>query len=274
MEHEEGQAAAQSKEEQPASLAAQEHKETEPQSEEAVPKKEQKPEKYMALLLADRGEGLVKKYFFSERALLTAVITAAVLLVLTVVSVAYGNTAGNQAREENAKLREQIAALTSQNSQISEENAVLNEKILLLSETVSQKVQAEADAVEKAIPDGFPILGMTQIIEETAESDEETGEGPGIVFLAEKGNSVIAAGSGTIASILEHETWGQILQIDHGNGYISVYKVDEKPKVKASDEITKGTLLFEITETDRRIGYQLMQDGNYINPLDLMEISG
>lgn len=257
---------------------------------------EKKQSRYMAVLMADKGEGIVKKYFIDEEKLQILGVTAAIFVVVTMFSLLYGASSGRTAKAENVTLHAAVEELELQNSQLNMQNRELSGQVLLLSETVNQKVQAEEDAVQKAIPSGFPLAGIAKILEEeqTKEDgqqseeeqpeeeqseneqleEEQTEKEQEVIFEAAKGSTVIAAGSGTIVSIIEDEIWGRILEINHDNGYISIYKVDEKPKVREEDEITRGTLLFEITSDGAKIGYQLIQDGVYIDPMELMQISG
>lgn len=85
------------------------------------------------------------------------------------------------------------------------------------------------------------------------------------------------AGSVLLADI--DSVYGYQVQIDHGNGYISIYRSGTEPKVKNGDEVTRGTLLFEMESDDddenaSRMGYQIMKDGEYIKPTEVLEING
>ena len=230
--------------------------------------------KYTAVLCTDDGNGTISKRDISWNQLKVLAAVVCVLVVITVISLIYGFAVTSTLKSENAQLTLQLGEVSREKSELAMENESLQEKVLLLSETVNQKVEAEADAIEKAIPAGFPLAGITNILE-AEETDEQTQKSePEVVFEAAKGNSVIAAGSGKIVSIVADEKWGKVLKIDHGNGYVSVYKVDASPKVKEGDELTKGTLLFEITDDKEKIGYQIIKEEVYINPMELMEISG
>ena len=72
----------------------------------------------------------------------------------------------------------------------------------------------------------------------------------------------------------EHEDWGYMVQIDHGDGYVSTYQVREKPDVVVGDFVEKGDELFAVTRDNRTIIYQLLLDGEYINPEEIMEMYG
>ena len=62
--------------------------------------------------------------------------------------------------------------------------------------------------------------------------------------------------------------------IDHGNGYVTIYRNDSKPVVKAGDSVVQGTTLFLIGEDNTKLGYQMQLDGTYINPTSMLSISG
>lgn len=293
----EKQTSEQSAEVQAAEQQTSEQQKTEQPQAEAKQTEPKPKKKYTAVVTEESENGAVRTIRIGEKLFQSIAIAAAVLVVMAVGGLIYGMTATNAVKSENAVLTTEVGNLAYENSQLTAEKEALSEKVLLLSETVNQKVKAEAEAVEKAIPSGFPLAGIATVLEEAApaaeadaeteDTDTEAEEGtdeqpaeentpaePMIIFEAAKGNSVIASGSGKISEITEDETWGKTLKIDHGNGYVSVYRVNAEPKVKAEDEITKGTLLFEITNDTEKIGYQIMQDDAYIDPMELLEISG
>ena len=45
-------------------------------------------------------------------------------------------------------------------------------------------------------------------------------------------------------------------------------------KVKQGETVTQGTTLFLITDNSSKLGYQMMKDGAYVNPMDMLNISG
>ena len=67
---------------------------------------------------------------------------------------------------------------------------------------------------------------------------------------------------------------GYLVMIDHDNGYFSVYRNGAKPKVREGDVVTDTTELFSIEEGYEDLGYQIIENESYINPLDFMEIHG
>ena len=62
--------------------------------------------------------------------------------------------------------------------------------------------------------------------------------------------------------------------VDHGNGYFSVYRNGSKPKVEVGETVTVETELFDIQNGNETLGYQIINNNAYIDPLSLMEIYG
>ena len=68
--------------------------------------------------------------------------------------------------------------------------------------------------------------------------------------------------------------FGNMVTIDHGNGYISIYRNMGDPLVTEGSAIDKGDIIFVISEDNTTLGYQIQQNEQYINPEELTEING
>ncbi|MBR4671288.1 MAG: M23 family metallopeptidase [Butyrivibrio sp.] len=108
---------------------------------------------------------------------------------------------------------------------------------------------------------------------ESRESNEEKGN-PLVLFSAASGSNIIAAGTGTIQSVTSDAKFGNYISIDHGNGYISIYRNSGTPIVSEGDEVDRGDILFVVDGNNTKLGYQIQKDDNYINPEELIEING
>lgn len=147
----------------------------------------------------------------------------------------------------------------------------MNEKLTIMSETINQKV-AEVDALNAQLsafynPILLPLTGSASI-------EVPDGTEPTCIFTASEGAIVVATASGTVTELVEETEYGYRIVIDHGNGYSTVYRNAGEPKVKAGDKVTQGVTLFVIDVTNTKLAYQVMQDSVYINPMDIMQISG
>lgn len=174
--------------------------------------------------------------------------------------------------EEISKYQKEISEYHEENTRLIKMSETLNEKIVVLSDNINQRVETEKEILieeeEKSIPSGFPLSG-------TATMEEIEGDSaPIIIFKANEGTAVIASGDGLILETGEDEEYGNVIKIDHGNGYTSIYRCDSDYDLENGQEITRGTVLFNMEENEQELGYQIMLDGQYIKPLDVIAIDG
>ncbi len=162
-----------------------------------------------------------------------------------------------QLEEENALLQSQIEEL--------------NSTIQVLSATVTQKTESETSLTEKLeqqyIPTEFPLTSSATY-EEITEGD------PMCLFTATAGALVVATASGTVSAVNDDAEYGHNVWVDHGNGYVTIYRNQGEVKVKQGEMVRQGSTLFLINEDNSSLGYQMMKDGVYINPMDVLAISG
>lgn len=166
--------------------------------------------------------------------------------------------------QEKAELENRITGL---NDEIDD----LNEQIMILSRTVAQKTQSENELrqeIEKqSLPTEFPLTGAASI-EEITEGD------PICIFTAAAGTMVVATAKGTVIVVNDDPEYGHNVWVDHGNGYVTVYKNKGDVKVKQGEKVSPGTTLFLVEAGNNKLGYQMMKEGSYINPMDMLAVSG
>ena len=158
----------------------------------------------------------------------------------------------------------------------------MQEQITLLSNQLAEKVAKEEAEAQLCYPKGLPVSGKATILSQpTGEVPEPPEEGQTVeeeelivVFNVQHGAKVMAAGKGTVVKVEDDEEYGKRVTIDHGNGYLTVYRYNDNPKVKEGDDVSIGQLLFEVNYVSSKVGYQMMYDEEFINPMDVMEING
>lgn len=181
--------------------------------------------------------------------------------------------------EQQKQYDEQAAALNGviddKNQEIDElQHSIdgLEEQIKILSDTLAKKIQNEEALQERLngyfLPTGFPLTGAATI-------EEATDENPMCIFKANAtGALVVATAEGTVIAVNADAEYGQNVWIDHGNGYVTIYRNQGEIKVKQGQTVTCGTTLFIMGKEDTQLGYQMMKDGVYINPIDMLAING
>lgn len=169
------------------------------------------------------------------------------------------------------ELEAEITRLESELAGKETEIIARDEKIEALSAAFhaqADEVQSLQDEItEQSLPDTYPLTGSAGI-------EEHTEENPIVVFNATEGITAVASAKGVVIATEDDETYGHRITIDHGNGYVSVYLNKGDMQVNTGDEVVRGTTLFLIGENNTQLGYQIMKDGSYINPMDMLSING
>lgn len=237
---------------------------------------------YVLLCISDAPTEKVKKYKFSRARInfLKALLFTFFLVLIGYVGFSsYHNTI---VMSRETVLKQKVSDLEEANKVLQDEKDALTEKVAILSETVNQKVVAEKELEEKNMPTGFPLSGTADMEEkeetvQISEDEEETR--PLIHFKAADGVFVVASGAGVVTYVEMDNEYGYQVQIDHGNGYVTVYRSGTEPKVSVGDEVARNALLYEMIEDEDNeladvMGYQIIKDGKYVVPTDVLEING
>lgn len=230
-----------------------------------------KRRKFALLLVTEHKDGTMKQHTISS-ALIEIVLGVLFLAMVAVIcKIVYDGIAIKEAREEIVEQIVTINNLTDENEALSVENSTLSSKVAVLSETVSKKAATEdaisQETVENALPKGFPLSGSAAV-------QEADGDEPMLIFSAAQGVNVITSGTGTVISVDADETYGTKIIIDHGNGYQSVYRNSGTALVRNGEELGKGYILFSIEEDNEKLGYQIVKDDVFIDPLQVIDING
>lgn len=234
-------------------------------------KKHKRKMNHVVIVTSDAADAAVKQIRIRPWLLRSIILILCVIIGTLIGFISYEKsiweTAGQKAQEQNQALE----VLEEEKQALEVQVATLSDKIQILSETVNQKVQTEnelsAQLEKQSTPTEFP-LNSSAAMTEVTEGD------PMCIFTASTGSAVVATASGTVTAVNDDETYGYSVLVDHGNGYVTVYRNQGEAMVKQGDSVVQGTTLFVIGEENTTLGYQMMKDGAYINPMDMLAISG
>ncbi len=235
---------------------------------------------FKVFLLAEGANGKQKKIPLPLK--FVVIILVAIVLMIVAVAV-YSHYLSNHILASNVTMEELRAEIDALNADITwkqeqytaleQENEDLQEKVTILSSTLNEKLQEEAqreaEIAKTYVPSGFPIQGTATY----STSQMEDGSAV-IVFETVEGTSVVATANGTVSSIAGNESVGFIVMVDHGNGYFSIYRNKAVPRVEEGDEVTSETEIYKILSGKEEMGYQIIENGVYIDPMSLMEVYG
>jgi murein DD-endopeptidase MepM/ murein hydrolase activator NlpD len=129
------------------------------------------------------------------------------------------------------------------------------------------------DSITSAIPQGRPIAGGWLSSSYGYRIDPFNGKKTfhsGIDFAAKEGTNVIAVADGIVSFIGERRGYGELIELDHGNGYVTRYAHNEKIIVKTGDRIKKGEAVALLGSTGRSTGphvhFEVLREGTKIDP--------
>lgn len=195
-----------------------------------------------------------------------------------------------------------ISELEAQVKSLNETITAKDNEIAILSQTVKSKSDEAAELngqIENMyIPTEFPLSGVASLNKTT------DGDIPVIIFKGSEGDYCRAVASGVVSeirtnpkddnsgSIAEYYVAGEavnkdkepkevkdlgfytVITIDHGNGYKSIYMNDGEPVVSEGDSVFAGNTLYNLTSSNLSLGYEIMLNDEYIDPEEVMIISG
>ncbi|MBI65650.1 MAG: peptidase M23 [Candidatus Marinimicrobia bacterium] len=89
-------------------------------------------------------------------------------------------------------------------------------------------------------------------------------------FSADIGTDVIATANGTVKVSKRNGSFGNYIEIDHGNGYLTVYGHLHNRGVKVGDKVLRGDKIGEVGNTGRstapHLHYEILYNKKHINP--------
>lgn len=241
-------------------------------------KKHKRKTNHVVIVTSDAVDAGVKQFRIRPWVMQVIILVLCIIIGAMIGFIAYEEQIWEAAHQRSLEQADAMLVLEEEKQQIEEEKRALetqieelNGKIQILSETVNQKTQSESELAaqleKQSNPTEFPLTGAASM-QEVTEGD------PMCVFSASVGTTVVATASGTVTAVNDDAEYGHSIWIDHGNGYITIYRNQGDATVKQGDSVVPGTTLYLIGEDNTQLGYQMMKDGAYISPMEMLAISG
>jgi murein DD-endopeptidase MepM/ murein hydrolase activator NlpD len=122
-------------------------------------------------------------------------------------------------------------------------------------------------------PAGWPVSSGWISSGFGERSDPFTGKKArhdGFDFAGVKGSEVVAVASGAVTWSGSRRDFGNLLEIDHGNGYVTRYAHNDQLLVKAGDGIVAGQEIAKMGATGRasspHVHFEVLYKGKAVNP--------
>ena len=126
---------------------------------------------------------------------------------------------------------------------------------------------------ERVMPSGKPVADGWLSSKYGKRNDPFTGKQDfhkGLDFAGKKGSEVITVGDGVVSWAGKRSGYGNLIEVNHGNGYSTRYGHNQKHLVKIGDKVKKGQQIALMGSTGRSTGphvhFELLRNGKTVNP--------
>lgn len=126
-------------------------------------------------------------------------------------------------------------------------------------------------------PEGRPVTSGYISSRFGARSDPFTGRlavHEGIDFAGREGNDIVAVASGVVTWAGDRYGYGQMVEVNHGNGYATRYAHNAENLVSVGDTVKRGDVIARMGETGRATGpnlhFEVLRDGRQVDPLTVI----
>lgn len=165
-------------------------------------------------------------------------------------------------------LRDKLASVAS----------AIEERSGRLNQIESAMVDVRAEA--RTVPTVAPIQNGSHSSDYGARRDPFNGEAsfhPGIDFVAPTGTVFAAAATGVVVSARPVPEYGNMIEIDHGNGLTTRYAHASHLDVHEGELVVKGQAIGRVGSTGRSTGphlhFEVRQHGQTLNPEKFLQLA-
>lgn len=99
----------------------------------------------------------------------------------------------------------------------------------------------------------------------------------GVDFRGKRGEKIYATADGIVKRAFKNGSFGNYVEIDHQNGYITAYAHMQNYTVNKGDRVSRGQLIGQVGNTGRSTGphlhYEIRYKKNPVNPSKYMQVA-
>ena len=139
--------------------------------------------------------------------------------------------------------------------------------------SVLESVLLNRSLSERVMPSGRPVNDGWLSSRFGKRNDPFTGKREfhkGLDFAGKKGDDVIAVGDGRVSWSGKRYGYGNLVEINHGNGYATRYGHNQRNLVKVGDTVKKGEMIALMGSSGRSTGphvhFEVLRNGKAVNP--------
>ena len=127
---------------------------------------------------------------------------------------------------------------------------------------------------DRVYPQGRPVKSGWMSSYFGKRTDPFTGKSAthrGVDFAGKSGSEVIAVADGVVTWSSSRYGYGELVEINHGNGYSTRYAHNSENLVSVGDEVRKGQTVALMGDTGRATGpnlhFEVLKNGRRVNPV-------
>lgn len=174
----------------------------------------------------------------------------------------------DSASESLAELAAQLDAFEAQLNRREREMSILQD--LMVASRLREQIYPSGQPVKRGwVSSGYgrrtdPFTGRTTLHK-------------GVDFAAPYGTEVISVAAGVVTMARSKKGYGELVEINHGNGYVTRYGHNSKLLVKVGERVVKGQVIAKVGSTGRSTGphvhFEVRRNGRVVNPAEYIYAS-
>lgn len=177
---------------------------------------------------------------------------------------AMGGPEENYVAGSNIAVPEVLTAMAQLDTQLDDREAQLG---------VLQNVLSNQNLSDRVYPKGRPVLSGYMSSYFGRRTDPFTGKPAnhqGVDFAGKAGAEIVAVADGVVTWSSDRYGFGNLVEINHGNGYSTRYAHNEENLVAVGEEVRKGQTVALMGDTGRATGpnlhFEVLRNGQRVNP--------
>ena len=136
-----------------------------------------------------------------------------------------------------------------------------------------ESIFMDRELEKQVLPNGRPVSKGWMSSKYGRRADPFTGKSTwhaGVDFAGKYGSDIVAVASGVVTLSGYKSGFGKVVEISHGNGFMTRYAHNSKNLVKPGDMVEKGGVIAKMGSTGRSTGshvhFEVVQDSKVVNP--------
>jgi murein DD-endopeptidase MepM/ murein hydrolase activator NlpD len=171
--------------------------------------------------------------------------------------------------DETAGASAEIPDLTKMMDDVQQRLERRDSQLLALENVILSRSLTEA-----VRPEGRPVLDGYISSYFGGRQDPFDGSAAvhlGVDFAGPLGSQVMSVAAGVVTRAEAASGYGNLIEINHGNGFVTRYGHNQRMLVRAGDTVARGTPIALMGSTGRSTGphvhFEVLRNGQHLNPL-------